>query len=48
MKRDCIYRWICLLVMFPLLVGSCGVDMPKEHPSSFETMTVSKGTLRFP
>ena len=35
---------ICLMAVF----GSCGVDMPKETQSSFETMTVKKSDIELP
>ena len=40
-------KWVCLL---GLMVGlaSCGVDMPKETKTSFETMTVEKQNITVP
>ena len=39
--------WVCLLgVVFGLV--SCGVDMPKQTQSSFETMTVKKSDIELP
>ena len=34
--------------MMAAIVASCGVDMPKEKQSSFETMTVKKSDLEVP
>ncbi len=34
--------------MLTAIVASCGVDMPKEKQSSFETMTVKKSDLEVP
>ena len=39
--------WGCLLGMTTGLV-SCGVDMPKETQTSFETMTVKKSDIELP
>ena len=40
-------KWIC---MFGLMTGlaSCHIDIPKEIPSSFETMTVQKSDIVLP
>ena len=40
-------KWVC---MFGTIVGmaSCGIDMPKEVPSSFETLTVKKQDITMP
>lgn len=40
-------KWVCL---FSLIIGlaSCGVDMPKETKTSFETMTVEKRNITVP
>ena len=40
-------KWVCLLGLMVGLV-SCGVDMPKETKSSFETMTVEKQNITVP
>ena len=37
-----------VLLIMAACVASCGVDMPKEKISSFETMTVSKSDLQMP
>ena len=37
MSKFGIYKWACLLIV-AVVVASCGVDIPKETPSSFETM----------
>ena len=34
--------------MLTAIVASCGVDMPKEKQTSFETMTVGKGDIEVP
>ena len=39
--------WVCLTAMMAFMV-SCGVDVPKEKPSSFETMTVQKTDIEVP
>ena len=46
MKRKGL-KWVCMLGMIAGLV-SCGVDMPKETQSSFETMTVKKSDIELP
>ena len=47
MNRNTIWQWMCLfLVCF--FVDSCGVDIPKEKQSSFETMTVKKSDIEVP
>ena len=47
MEKKNYSKWIC---MFCLAVGlnSCGLDMPKETNSSFETMTVKKSDIELP
>ena len=47
MKENRIWKWVCLL-MVTAFMGSCGVDVPKETPSSFETMTVEKSDIEIP
>ena len=42
-----IWKWVCLFMLTAIVV-SCGVDMPKEKQSSFETMTVKKSDLEVP
>ena len=40
-------KWTLMLgTLFGL--ASCGIDMPKETPSSFETMTVTKSDIELP
>ena len=41
------FRLACLLSLLFVLV-SCGIDMPKEKQSSFETLTVKKSDIEFP
>ena len=45
--RNNLKLWVCLLGMTTGLV-SCGVDMPKETQTSFETMTVKKSDIELP
>ena len=40
-------KWVCLLGMMVGL-ASCGLDMPKEIKTSFETMTVKKQDITVP
>ena len=35
-------------LMLSIGLASCGVDMPKETNSSFETMTVAKSDFELP
>ncbi len=47
MNRNTI--WQCTwLVMALFIMYSCGVDMPKEKQSSYETMTVNKSDIEVP
>ena len=45
--RNNLKLWVCLLGMTAGLV-SCGVDMPKETQTSYETMTVKKSDIELP
>ncbi len=47
MKRKNPMKWVCLFGMLAALT-SCGVDMPKEQHSSFETMTIKKSDIELP
>ncbi len=47
MSKFGIYKWACLLIV-AVVVASCGVDIPKETPSSFETMIVKKADIEIP
>ena len=47
MKQNGIWKWACVFIL-AAIVGSCGVDMPKEKQSSFETMIVKKSDLEVP
>ncbi len=38
------WLWISLMMVLAIM-SSCGVDMPKEKPSSFETMIVAKSAV---
>jgi membrane fusion protein (multidrug efflux system) len=41
--------WVCaMLTMVIAAMVSCGVEMPKEEQSSFETMTVKKSDIEVP
>ncbi len=39
---------LCLLLLVAGCMVACGVDMPKETPSSFETMEVAKSDIEVP
>ena len=47
MNRNRIWKWVNLLIVI-VIMGSCGVDIPKEKQSSFETMTVKKSDIEVP
>ncbi len=47
MKRENAMKWACLFGMLAALT-SCGVEMPKEQHSSFETMTIKKSDIELP
>ena len=47
MRKHCVWKWVCLFVVAAIMV-SCGVDIPKETQSSFETMTIKKSDLEVP
>ena len=47
MKKSKTIRLACALSLIFGLV-SCGIDMPKEIPSSFETMTVDTSDIVLP
>ena len=47
MKENSIWKWSYLLILVAIMV-SCGVDIPKETQSSFETMTVQKSDIEVP
>ncbi len=47
MKRNAI-QWSFAIAMAISSLTSCGLDMPKETPSSFETLTVKKTDIEFP
>ena len=40
-------KW-CVLSLCAMVLAACGVDVPKEIPSSFETMTVQKSDIEVP
>jgi membrane fusion protein (multidrug efflux system) len=37
-----------ILLLFAVGMAACGVDIPKETQSSFETMTVKKSDIEVP
>ena len=41
------WQWMFLILLLAIM-NSCGVDIPKEKPSSFETMTVQKSDIEVP
>ena len=47
MNRNTIWQW-AWIVLALFFMNSCGVDLPKETQSSFETMTVQKSDLEVP
>lgn len=47
MKKKNAMAWAMLLGM-GMMISSCGIDMPKETQSSFETMTVTKSDIELP
>lgn len=44
MIRNSFWKWASLL-MFAATISACGVDIPKETESSYETMKVNKSDL---
>ena len=48
MKKKCAMKWAVATAILTLGLVSCGVDMPKEKNSSFETMTVKKTDIELP
>ena len=48
MKKKCAMKWAVAIATLTLGLASCGVDMPKEKNSSFETMTVKKTDIELP
>ena len=47
MKKKNAMAWGMLLGM-GVMISSCGIDMPKEVQTSFETMTVAKSDIELP
>lgn len=47
MNKNTIWQWVCLLMVCAIM-NSCGVDIPKEKQSSYETMTVQKTDIEVP
>ena len=48
MKKTIVMTWAMLLGTMVGGLTSCGIDMPKETQSSFETMTVEKSDIDLP
>ena len=48
MKKTNVMTWALLLGTMVGGLTSCGIDMPKETQSSFETMTVEKSDIELP
>ena len=45
MNRNTIWLWLIVAFFF---MGSCGVDIPKEEQSSYETMSIQKSDIEVP
>jgi hypothetical protein len=48
MKMKNVMTWALVLATVGGGVTSCNIDIPKEVPSSFETMTVEKQDITVP
>lgn len=48
MKKKNVLTWALILSSLVGGLTSCSIDMPKEIPSSFETMTVNKSDIEVP
>ena len=48
MKKKIVLTWAVALTTVTVGLVSCGLDMPKETQSSFETMTVEKSDIELP
>ena len=48
MKKKNVLTWAVALTTVTVGLVSCGLDMPKETQSSFETMTVEKSDIELP
>lgn len=48
MKKKNVLTWTLMLCSLVGGLTSCSIDMPKEIPSSFETMTVNKSDIEVP
>ena len=48
MKKKNVLTWAVALTTVTVGLVSCGLDMPKETKSSFETMTVKKSDIELP
>ena len=47
MKVNTFWKWVSIIMVLAIS-NSCGVDIPKEKQSSFETMTVQKADIEVP
>ncbi|MBQ2334642.1 MAG: hypothetical protein II380_11920, partial [Prevotella sp.] len=47
MKKTNKMKWVCMFGVVAVLVA-CGLDIPKETPSSFETMVIKKTDITVP
>ena len=45
MKTKKVMTWAVAIATVTVGVSSCGLDIPKEVPSSYETMTVKKSDI---
>ncbi|MBQ9642187.1 MAG: efflux RND transporter periplasmic adaptor subunit [Bacteroidaceae bacterium] len=48
MRKRSVMTWAVVMATATVGVTSCNLDMPKEVPSSFETMTVEKSDIEIP
>ena len=48
MKQIIVFFRLACLLSFVFLLASCGIDMPKETVSSYETMTVDTTDIVLP
>jgi len=47
MRENNVLKWMALFIVIAIM-NACGVDIPKETPSSFETMIVKKADIEVP
>jgi membrane fusion protein (multidrug efflux system) len=48
MTKKCVSTWTVAIAAAAMCVTACGLDMPKEVQTSFETMTVKKTDIELP